>query len=109
VYDAVRIRYPNISLGTVYRNLLLFQQTGKVRALDVGDGVIHFDPVPTEHEHFVCRQCGKVIDLPVRDPEHAKAEAAAHFGGQITGYSAFYTGLCEDCLRAQKTINTTTS
>lgn len=91
----------------MYRNLLLFQQAGQVRALDVGDGVIHFDPVPTEHEHFVCMKCGKVMDLPVRNPDEAKVEAASHFAGKITGYTAYYTGYCEDCLKSLNETKTT--
>ena len=43
VYNAVRKDYPNISLGTVYRNLMLLSEIGEIQKLRVGDGLEHFD------------------------------------------------------------------
>lgn len=63
VYTNVRQQYPNISLGTVYRNLTLLADIGEIQRLRVGDGVDHFDADISPHYHFVCTECGSVVDL----------------------------------------------
>ena len=63
VYMNVRQEYPNISLGTVYRNLTLLADMGEILRLRVGDGVDHFDADTSKHYHFICSECGQVIDL----------------------------------------------
>ena len=53
VYMNVRKEFPNISLGTVYRNLTLLSDMGELLRLRVGDGVDHFDATTTPHYHFI--------------------------------------------------------
>ena len=60
VYMNIRKEYPNISLGTVYRNLSLLASVGEIQKISCGDGVDHFDPNADPHYHFVCRDCGAV-------------------------------------------------
>ena len=63
VYMNVRKSFPNISLGTVYRNLTLLADIGEITRLRVGDGVDHFDFDTSPHCHFVCTECGNISDL----------------------------------------------
>lgn len=102
IYTGVRDEYPNISLGTVYRNLMVLRDTGKIRTVDVGDGVIHFDADTSEHNHFICMRCGRVEDLEMESIDRVKEIAATNFAGKITGYSAYFYGICESCLTEQK-------
>jgi Fur family peroxide stress response transcriptional regulator len=69
VYTNIRKEYPNISLGTVYRNLSLLVELGEVRKITT-DGADRFDARVTPHSHFICRKCGKVMDvmIPIEDP-----------------------------------------
>lgn len=99
VYTSVKKDFPNISLGTVYRNLMLMRDTGKLNTVDVGDGVIHFDPNTSEHSHFVCTDCGRIIDLPGVDMAAIKAGAQMKFRGKIEGCQTCFYGLCEDCMK----------
>ncbi|WP_130838606.1 Fur family transcriptional regulator [Lachnoclostridium sp. Marseille-P6806] len=101
IYLGVREKLPNISLGTVYRNLMVLRDAGLIRTVDVGDGVIHFDPDISEHNHFVCQSCGCVQDLDMKSIDLVKDIAAENFRGRITGYSAYFYGVCEDCLKKQ--------
>ena len=98
VYEGVRKDYPKISLGTVYRNLMLMKDIGKIRTVEVGDGAIHFDPNVSAHDHFICSCCGKVIDIDGEDIARIKELASRNFGGRIDGYSAFFYGICEECI-----------
>lgn len=97
VYDNVRKEFPNISLGTVYRNLTLLSDMGELLRLRVGDGMDHFDADTSPHYHFICQHCGKVIDLDMDSLESIDAIAGANFSGQIKGHVAYFYGYCEDC------------
>lgn len=98
IYENVRKTQPNISLGTVYRNLMQLRDIGRLRTVEVGDGLIHFDPNPSMHDHFICTECGRVDDIEVSDPEKIKQEASNRFPGRIDGYSAYFYGTCEECM-----------
>ena len=63
VYDQVRQEIPNISMGTVYRNLNLLSESGDIRQLDIADGTSRFDGNIDDHYHFRCEQCGHIFDL----------------------------------------------
>ena len=62
VYENVRKIYPNISLGTVYRNLSLLSELGEIQKLSNFGGADHFDGCVTPHCHFMCKKCGQVLD-----------------------------------------------
>lgn len=98
VYSNIRKEYPNISLGTVYRNLNFLCEQGDAIRISCGDGFDHFDGNPKPHNHFACRKCGAVIDLDMDDISFINTLAAKNFNGQIDGHSAFFYGTCEKCI-----------
>ena len=63
VYESVQVEEPNISLGTVYRNLSFLTENGQILKISTGIGPDHFDGFTEAHNHFVCRKCGRVLDL----------------------------------------------
>ena len=63
LYAALRPEYPDLSLGTVYRNLKKFCAEGKARSVGVINGQEHFDGDTSAHSHFVCDCCGRVLDI----------------------------------------------
>lgn len=97
VYMNVRQQNPNISLGTVYRNLTLLADIGEIQRLRLGDGVDHFDADTSPHYHFVCGHCGKVIDLKMDSIDGIKDIAAKDFDGNITGHVTYFYGSCGQC------------
>ncbi len=97
VYMNIRREYPNISLGTVYRNLALLVSLGEIQKVSCGDGVEHFDPNAKPHYHFVCKECGAVKDLAMKPLEKLDAIASEDFDGSIMGHTAFFYGLCREC------------
>lgn len=101
VYMNVRKEFPNISLGTVYRNLTLLADIGEISRLQVGDGVDHFDATVTPHHHFVCRECGGISDFHVPGIDSLDEIASANFKGQLDGHSIYFYGKCENCCKSQ--------
>lgn len=105
IYMNVRQQNPNISLGTVYRNLTLLADIGEIQRLRVGDGVDHFDADTSPHYHFVCTDCGSVIDLEMESIDSINEVAGAHFNGRIAGHVTHFYGTCESCTTACKSTN----
>ena len=97
VYMNVREQYPNISLGTVYRNLTLLADIGEIQRLRVGDGVDHFDADVSPHYHFVCTECGSVIDLEMDSIDNIIDIAGMNFDGEIRGHVTYFYGICGNC------------
>ena len=98
IYMKVREIYPNISLGTVYRNLSLLAERGEIVKLSCGDGCDRFDGNTAPHYHFICKHCGRVIDLDMEPIEHINTIANAHFGGRVDGNITYFYGLCDECV-----------
>ncbi|NTW50018.1 MAG: transcriptional repressor [Chlorobiales bacterium] len=63
VYEEARRAIPNISLGTVYRNLNLLADEGVISRIILDDGKVRFDGNSEEHHHFICNDTGKVYDI----------------------------------------------
>lgn len=105
VYLNVRRSFPNISLGTVYRNLTLLSELGEINRLRLGDGVDHFDADLSPHYHLVCSECGNVIDLEMQNIDYITQMAAKAFDGQIQGHVTYFYGLCSKCSRKHKNIS----
>lgn len=97
VYMNVRQQYPNISLGTVYRNLTLLADMGEITRLHLGDGVDHFDADTSPHYHFVCSKCGQVMDLHMNNIDSIVDIAGMNFNGEIQGHITYFYGICGDC------------
>ena len=99
VYMNVRKEFPNISLGTVYRNLTLLSDMGELLRLRVGDGVDHFDATIAPHYHFICKDCGAVTDLEIPIIHSIDTIAGDNFNGRINGHVTYFYGTCEHCLK----------
>lgn len=97
VYTSIREEFPSISLGTVYRNLNLLVELGEIQKLTCGDGKDHFDADTSPHYHFVCQDCGAVLDLPMPPLDTLNQEAQEFVHGQVNSHSIYFYGLCRDC------------
>ena len=105
VYDNVRRSFPNISLGTVYRNLTLLADIGEISRIHVGDGVDHFDEDNSPHNHIICSECGSVRDLDMQVIELDEI-ASRNFDGQIECHTVYFHGRCRDCCQRFHSVST---
>ena len=102
VYDRVRETIPNISLGTVYRNLTLLTEMGEIMKITTGEGADRFDTNVQRHHHFICTSCQSVYDLPgMGNIDSVMDTAAASCKGQIDTYRINFYGTCEHCLKTK--------
>lgn len=95
IYTKVRERIPNISLGTVYRNLSALSQSGEILSLNVGDGFEHFDGDISPHAHLHCKNCGTIYDLKLETDVISDLAKQNGFITETCVYVAY--GTCKKC------------
>jgi Fur family peroxide stress response transcriptional regulator len=101
VYMHIKEIYPNISLGTVYRNLNLLVDQGEIIKLSQGTGSDRFDGNTETHFHFICNKCSSVLDLDIAPGalDHINVIAGANFSGEISGHIIHFYGTCPGCIK----------
>lgn len=109
VYVNIKKDFPNISLGTVYRNLSLLASLGEINKISCGDNSDHFDPNTEPHYHFYCRQCGCVQDIHLPTDPKLDQEAQKIFDGQIDAHSVCFYGICRSCTESEASAHQKTS
>ena len=95
IYNEVRKTIPNISLGTVYRNLADLQDSGEIVNVSANKEMDRFDGDLSPHIHLCCRKCNSITDVPV-DSDYGKKIAT---GMGFTPDSSVYIvyGICKNC------------
>ena len=98
VHEMLHDEHPDISLATVYRNLAKFKAEGKIMSVATVKGVERFDGNTDPHVHFICTQCGAVMDLPqISVPEELNSAVAQSSGGRVDNCQLSFTGICGEC------------
>ncbi|MBQ7871284.1 MAG: transcriptional repressor [Oscillospiraceae bacterium] len=96
VYAQLKPDIPDLSLGTVYRNLALFKQEGIIGSMGVVDGMERFEGNTQPHAHFVCSHCSAVIDVDDVDPPQHRSEQVPC--GSVRDCVLTFTGICNNCV-----------
>jgi len=103
IYLQMKQQYPDISLGTVYRNLSQFKDQGTIISVATVNGVERFDANVEPHVHFICQCCGKVQDLHQMEiPPGLCLTAARQSGAKVDQCWLTFYGACSDCKNQQK-------
>lgn len=102
LYRELQKEFPNISLGTVYRNLAQLSQNGDIMPLNINTEKEHFDGFTHEHYHFVCNRCGAVIDVDLPDISDLNSEIEKQIGAQVEKCSMSFYGICKSCIDQKK-------
>ncbi|OGF30490.1 hypothetical protein A2533_01115 [Candidatus Falkowbacteria bacterium RIFOXYD2_FULL_35_9] len=95
IYHHVRQTIPNVSLGTVYRNLNYLAQKGLIIQFQKDANLTCFDGNPSDHLHFICQKCHKVYDIFENSPIDEKKLKQI---GQPQKIECKIYGTCNKCL-----------
>ena len=98
IYSALKPEYPDLSLGTVYRNIGVLIDDGLIFSVGKVNGEERFDAHMNPHAHFICSGCGKVVDIvsdSIPSPDYGEIES--RMGISITSHKLCFTGLCDEC------------
>ena len=97
IYSWLKPENPNLSLGTVYRNLNLLSEEGIIVRMPFP--VERYDAVKEPHPHFRCRKCGGVYDLEGLEYDHVLDEEAARCSGhEVERHEVVFSGICAHCV-----------
>lgn len=97
VYDELKREFPDLSLGTVYRNLGILRDQGLVRVLQSGSTFDRFDADTAAHYHFICERCGRVDDVPMEAMDDLDEKASQSLGCRVSGHRLDFYGTCVEC------------
>ena len=98
VYNWLKPENPNLSLGTVYRNLNLLSDEGVITRMPFP--VERYDAETRPHPHFQCRACGSVYDLEGLPYDAALDCAASEFSGHdVDRHDLVFSGTCKNCVQ----------
>jgi len=97
IYEKAREEMPNISKGTVYRNLKILKDEGKIRELSISRGILRYDGDVRNHYHIHCLHCGRVDNLPHSFPRISCQQVEEATGYQVHGHTLEIAGVCSNC------------
>lgn len=97
VYAHLKPDNPNLSLGTVYRNLKLLEEMGRVKKVTTVQNVERYDACCSDHAHFVCEKCGKVKDLTVLNAQAGKDSCNVPEEDEVLWMNVIFGGVCSAC------------
>lgn len=98
LYQKLKPEYPDLSLGTVYRNLSMLAATGEIQRLGSFGGQERFDGRTDPHAHLFCTACGRVMDIDMPGLEAklcALAQSASE--AEVQSCTLTFAGVCPDC------------
>ncbi len=99
VYNGLKPTFPDLSLGTVYRNISLFKAQGLVVSVGVVGGHERFDGNVKPHPHFICDRCGQVADIETGfDVSALDKDVESELGCVVTQLNLTFHGLCSGCI-----------
>lgn len=97
VYEAIKEKNPRLSLSTVYRNLSLMSDEGLILKLSACGKSDRFDGDISPHQHFICNECGKVIDVDCKADLKSFGKIKNSDFGEIFSFCVYFYGLCKEC------------
>ncbi|MDR2588526.1 MAG: transcriptional repressor [Spirochaetales bacterium] len=86
-----------MSFGTVYRNLQILVEEGRIIAVEADPSVLRYDRRLSSHYHLHCKKCGKVFDMPLSYYNDLDKNAGGASGFLIESHTISFKGLCPDC------------
>lgn len=101
IHDALRSEIKGLSLGTVYRNLRLLEDLGKVRRVALREGSDRYDAISGDHVHFLCERCHSLLDVEDADVDRIRKAAALSEDFLLSSVDLTLTGLCPQCIKEQ--------
>jgi Fe2+/Zn2+ uptake regulation proteins len=98
--SVLKKEFSSMSPATIYRNLAVLSNDGLIRKISSNlDEDIYEDTSKNNHDHFICEECGTIIDI------ENKEDSTSYYdndGNLIIGKSITYYGVCKDCLNRKK-------
>ena len=97
VFEDARRLLPGISFATVYNSLRYLKNAGLSARSSFGTDATRYDRKLTRHDHAICNNCGKLVDLELHIPDGLLEEAADLSKFEAESIELTLRGLCPEC------------
>lgn len=94
IFGLARKQIPNISVGTVYRNLGILVDEKIIRKISTKDGMV-YDKSLKPHGHIICPCCGDIVDYYT---DFITEKLNKDFGDKLKSYELIVNALCQKCV-----------
>lgn len=97
VFDRAKQLLPTISFATVYNSLRFLKDRGHIGEISFGNGASRFDALTSRHDHAICTNCGKLVDMEIELPEEIVKLATKFSKFKLESIELTLRGLCPEC------------
>ena len=97
LYKALKIKFPTLSLATIYKNINAMCDTLFLSEVRLPNQKNVYELIKQEHSHAVCLKCNKIMDIDL------DTSSILNQAKQVSDYSLYessiiFSGICPDCL-----------
>ncbi len=97
IYNELRNEFPNLSMGTVYRNLSILSQQKLIKKIGFGSTFDRYDANIHEHYHFICETCNIIDDIDIPVDLSIQQELKKYCDHTIHSQRVELYGICNNC------------
>lgn len=97
IYLQLKKDFPELSLGTVYRNLSKLSDKGLIQKVSIPNQSDMFDRNLDRHAHVVCSNCGEVYDIDTSSIDDIISNISTDANVSIQSYNITFDGVCNKC------------
>lgn len=104
IYDIVKKSNPEIGIATVYRTVKLLCDAGIAKEIHTSHDLTRYEIVSdnSHHDHLICQNCGKFIEIESDIIEKEQAKIAAKYDFELKDHCHILYGICGDCRKKTK-------
>ena len=100
VFTAAKGLLPTISFATVYNSLRYLKDSGHIAEIGFGNGASRYDRMTHRHDHAICTECGKLVDIEMEVPADILKKAARQSKFKPETLEFTLRGKCPDCVKS---------
>ena len=98
VFNEAKRLLPTISFATVYNSLRYLKEGGHIAEIQFGfSGANRFDAKTSRHDHAICTNCSKLVDMEIELPSEIVNLAAEFSKFKLESIELTLRGLCPEC------------
>lgn len=97
VFNTAKSKLPSISFATVYNSLRFLKDSGHIAEISFGNGASRFDKITSRHDHALCTECGKLVDMHLDLPDDVVNQATKFSNFKLESLEVTLRGRCPEC------------
>jgi len=94
IFSELKQQNPSLSKTTVYNSVEILRKHGLIQSVSISISETRYDFKSKMHHHFLCKNCGKIIDIDIECPNINKIIKEGYKVDEVHGY---FKGLCKNC------------